>query len=163
MLSALILWEYSYPTMPEISDNWYTRDSPFQVLSYCGKIPSSIERMHRIETDNYVTLLRFLAERGHEHFCHALHIAMEFGLYLVRRHVGLWRIVSEVVESSISFEYLFFVVRGKLNTRSTIFLKPSKEIFIGNLSFCYLLIVRTQSFITQHSRDRISLLITFAK
>ena len=33
------------------SNNWHTRDSPSQVLSYCGQLPSSIQRLLRIEAE----------------------------------------------------------------------------------------------------------------
>ena len=41
MLSVLIGGKCSYPAVP-FWDNWYTRDFLFQVLSYCGRLPSKI-------------------------------------------------------------------------------------------------------------------------
>src|SRR3989339_200288 len=42
MHSVLIKGRCSYPAVP-FWDNWYTRDLLFQVLSYCGRLPSKIQ------------------------------------------------------------------------------------------------------------------------
>ena len=53
MHSVFIEWKYSYPAVS--IDNRYTRDFLFQVLSYCGRLPSRIQRMFWIESDIIVT------------------------------------------------------------------------------------------------------------
>jgi len=129
------------PSTAPNGNNWHTRDSPNQVLSYCGQLPSGIERLLRIEADNFVTS-PLLQTRRSGHFCRTLCIATEFGLYLLPPTAGVWRIVSEVVRSSDG-KYFFLVFLLKEKTKRTTFANPSLvRCFFSSTNFKTLLKTR---------------------
>jgi len=89
------------PSVCHWRDNWNTLGPFIQVLSYYGQLPSNILHPRQIETDIlllrfYQKLMTFRIERRLRCFNEALVVAHEFGLYLLRCYIGVWRIVSEV-------------------------------------------------------------------